>query len=51
MFLAAMSTSRSDEFYVGFKYVEKKFNGCLRKVSKVFQGSFKGVSRKIEWCS
>ena len=33
-----------------------KLNGCLREVSKVFQGCFKGVprkfffSRKIEGC-
>ena len=27
------------------------FNGCLRKVSRMFQGSFKDVSRKIEGCS
>ena len=26
--------------------VEKNFNGCFNKVSKVFQGSFKGVKRK-----
>ena len=50
MFLAAMSTSRSGEFYVGFKYVEKKFNGCLRKVSKVFQGCFKEVLWKFQGC-
>ena len=26
-------------------------SGCLREVSKVFQGSFKGVLRKIEGSS
>ena len=37
-----------------FKGVKKKFNGCLRKVSKAFQGSFKwfsiwrGVPRDLE---
>ena len=34
-----------------FKGVKKKFNGCLKKVSKLFQGSFKGVPTKIEGCS
>ena len=28
---------------MGFRGVEKKLNGCLRKVSKVFQGCFKGI--------
>ena len=23
---------------------------CLKSVSRVFQGSFKGVSRKFQWC-
>ena len=36
---------------MGFKGVYKKFNGCLKKVSKLFQGSFKGVPTKIEGCS
>ena len=35
---------------MGLKVVYNKLNGCLRKVSMVFQGSFKGGSRKIEWC-
>ena len=35
---------------MGFKGVYK-FNGCLKKVSKLFQGSFKGVPTKIEGCS
>ena len=39
------------EVYAGFLRSLKKFDWCLRKVSKVFQGSFKGVSRKIEGCS
>ena len=26
---------------MGFKGVYKKFNGCLKKVSNVFQGCFK----------
>ena len=29
----------------------KKINGCLREVSKVFQGSFKGFSVKIKGVS
>ena len=33
---------------MGFKSVSKKFNRCSRRVSKVFQGSFKGISRKME---
>ena len=32
---------------MGFKGVEKNFDGCLRDVSKVFHESFKGASRKI----
>ena len=32
---------------MGFKGVLRKFNGCFRKVSTVFQGSFKGVSRGV----
>jgi len=36
---------------VGFKGVYKKFNGCMKKVSKLFQGSFKGFPIKIEGCS
>ena len=32
---------------MGFRGVEKKLNGCLREVSKVFQGNFKCVSKKI----
>ena len=32
---------------MGFRGVEKKFNGCLRKVSKVFQGCFKEVLRVL----
>ena len=35
-------------FLSPFQGCLKKFNGCLREVSKVFQGSFKVVSRKIE---
>ena len=28
-----------------------KFQGCFKEMLRVFQGSFKGVSSKIEWCS
>ena len=38
---------------MGFIGVEKKLNGRLRKVSKVFQGCFKeilGVSRQFQKC-
>ena len=28
---------------MGFRGIEKKLNGCLRKVSKVFQGCFKEI--------
>ena len=33
---------------MGFKGVLKKFNGCLRKDSKVFQGYFKEVLRMLQ---
>ena len=31
--------------------VHLKFRGCFKEVSKVFQGSLKGVSRKFKRCS
>ena len=30
--------------------VLKNYKGCFKEVSNVFQESFKGFSRKIEWC-
>ena len=34
----------------GFKGVSRKFKGCFKEVSRVFQGSLKGVSRKFKRC-
>ena len=33
-------------FHESFKDVPRKVKGCVKKVSRVFQGSFKDVSRK-----
>ena len=33
---------------MGFKGVYKKFNGCLKKVSKLFQGCFNGDSTELQ---
>ena len=33
---------------MGFKGVYKKLNGCLRKVSKAFEGCFKEVLRLLQ---
>ena len=30
--------------------VSRKFQGCLKEVSRVLQGSFKGVLRKFQGC-
>ena len=30
--------------------VSRKFQGCFKQVSRVFQGSLKGVSRKFQGC-
>ena len=37
-------------FLGSFKGVSRKFQGCLKEVSRVFQVSFKGVSRKFLGC-
>ena len=62
-FLAAMSSSRSDvvtqcvrssvinEGVLIKPKKAKKFQGCFEEVSRVFRGSFKGVSRKFQRCS
>ena len=41
---------------VGFKHFSKKFQGCVKSISRVFQKSYKGVlrmfwmRRKFPWC-
>ena len=46
-----VDSRKIEGFLVGFKGVYRKSTGCLKILSKVFQGSFKGVSTKIEGCS
>ena len=36
----------SKEFQVSFKGISRKFRGCPKKVFRMLQGSFKGISRK-----
>ena len=33
-----------------FKGISRKFEGCFKKVSRMFQKSFKGVSSENEGC-
>ena len=33
------------------KEVKWVFKGRLKVASRIFQGSFNGISRNIEWCS
>ena len=37
-------------FQGNFRGVSRKFEGCLKEVSRVLQGSFKGISRKFQGC-
>ena len=43
-----MSSSRSDD--VTQFVVSRTFQGCFTEVSRVSQGSFKGVLRKFQGC-
>ena len=57
LFLAAMSSSRSDgvtqsvcpSLFFHLVFLEFVVH-CFKKVSRVFQGSFKGVPRKFQGC-